>query len=157
MLNSILVGLLLTAMTIAIHATGTALWIRYLKRNERQSAGGRRASSHLRVLCATAIALLSLHIVEVVVWALTYRILVGRQAFATIEEAIYFSTVTFASLGYGDVVIDGPWRLLSAIQAMIGLLVFGWSSALLFAVVQRILRIEDQSPKGPDQEASSGL
>jgi len=82
----------------------------------------------LRVLCSTAAVLLSLHMLEVVVWGVTYQMLDGDGLVTTFEEAIYFSMVTFASLGYGDVVIDGPWRLLAAIQAMTGLLAFGWSS-----------------------------
>lgn len=62
----------------------------------------------------------------------------GLDTFQTFEQSAYFATVTFASLGYGDIVISGPWRMLSGIQAMNGLLVFGWSTALLFAVVERI-------------------
>jgi hypothetical protein len=84
--------------------------------------------------------LLLLHILEVTVWALVYLALPQLPEFEDAEQALYFSTVTFASLGYGDVFIQGSWRLLSAIQAMTGLLIFGWSTALLYAVVQRLWR-----------------
>ncbi len=148
MLHSIFVGLCMAVVTIAIHAGGTTFWINYLRNRAR---AGRRADtwiSRLQILCTTAIALLTIHIVEVVVWGLLYLLLVGGRAFETVEQAIYFSTVTFASLGYGDVVIGGSWRMLSAIQSMVGLLVFGWSSALLFAVVQRMLNVEmDLTPE----------
>ncbi|MEM1303714.1 MAG: potassium channel family protein, partial [Planctomycetota bacterium] len=80
------------------------------------------------------------------------RVLPLDRPFSTLEEATYFSTVTFASLGYGDIVITGPWRLLSAIQAMNGLLVFGWSTALLFAVVERIW--SDQEKHADDSRAN---
>lgn len=140
MLHSILVGLLLTLVTIGVHALGTASWIRHLqaKADRNQLQVRRTIGSQLRLLCSTAVVLLLLHIVELTLWAGVYRLLVGGEQFPTWEDAIYFSTVTFASLGYGDIVIAGPWRMLSAVQAMAGLLVFGWSTALLFAVVQRI-------------------
>lgn len=130
-------------VTIAIHASGTLFWINYLRQFGRRARYDNVGLNRLRILCTTAIVLLSLHIIEVIVWSFSYLLLVGGNTFDTLEEAIYFSTVTFASLGYGDVVIEGSWRLLSAIQSMIGLLVFGWSSALLFAVVQAMLQ-EDE-------------
>lgn len=136
MIPSILVGSLLTLATVAVHAMGTSQWIVFLKYRAGQVAAGK--AHHwlpLRLLCSTALWLVVLHILEVGIWAGVYLLLPGLDS---LEEAVYFSTVTFASLGYGDIVIEGPWRLLSAIQAMNGLLVFGWSTALLFAVVERI-------------------
>lgn len=140
MLNSILVGLLLAMLTIVIHAVGTTSWIWRLSHYSSTKRRSRvnRFFTQMRVLCSTAAILLGLHIVEVVIWATAYHQILGIVPPETFEEAIYFSTVTFSSLGYGDVVIVGPWRLLSAIQAMTGLLVFGWSSALLFTIVQKI-------------------
>ncbi len=91
----------------------------------------------LKVLSTTAIILLLLHIVEVVVWSFAYLSLPGDQL-NTLEAATYFSIVTFTSLGFGDIVIGTSWRLLSGIQAMAGLLVFGWSTALSFAVMQKL-------------------
>ncbi len=147
MLNSIIVGLLMASVTIAIHASGTIFWINYLRHFGRRTPHRNVGLNRLRILCTTATALLTLHILEVVVWGFIYMLLVGGKAFDTFEEAVYFSTVTFASLGYGDVVIAGPWRLLSAIQSMIGLLAFGWSSALLFAVVQNMLQANENTTK----------
>jgi len=145
MLESILLGLLLAMATITIHAIGTAWWISHLKRipQTKQRTDAQRFVMELRVLCSTAAVLLSLHILEVVVWGVAYLMLDGGELVTSFEEAIYFSMVTFASLGYGDVVIDGPWRLLAAIQAMTGLLAFGWSSALMFAIVQKIWEASD--------------
>ena len=137
-IQSILVGSVLTVVTIGIHAVGTAWWIGRLKRTTKPAPGLRSRLLPLRVLCSTALLLLLLHIAEVGPWAAAYLLIPGIGALNTFEEATYFATVTFASLGYGDIVIDGPWRLLSGIQAMNGLFVFGWSTALLFAVVERI-------------------
>ncbi len=153
MLNSIITGLLLAMATIAIHAVGTAWWISRLKRISptKQRTDVQQFVTELRVFCSTAAVLLSLHILEVVVWGVAYRMLGSGGLVKTFDEAIYFSMVTFASLGYGDVVIDGPWRLLAGIQAMTGLLAFGWSSALMFAIVQKIWESKDD-----DTTPSSG-
>lgn len=139
MIGSILLGIVLTLLTIGIHAVGTAWWIGRLKlKAKRVSRGSKIRLLPLRLLCSTALLLLLLHMAEVAPWAAAYLFLPGLESINSFEQATYFATVTFASLGYGDIVIEGPWRLLSAVQAMNGLLVFGWSTALLFAVVERI-------------------
>ena len=55
-----------------------------------------------------------------------------------LETALYFSMVTYTTLGYGDITLDEQWRLLSAFQAVNGLVIAGWSTALLFALIQKI-------------------
>ena len=138
MVQSLLIGLALAVANVLVHAVGTTWMIGYLKRlGESAATSKRRFALQLRILCTTALSLLSLHVVEVVVWAIAYLAL-PIQSIRDIEQATYFSTVSFTSLGYGDVVIGDSWRLLGGIQAMAGLLVCGWSAALLFAVVQRI-------------------
>jgi len=134
-LYSIVFGTVLSIVTIVIHTLGTTAWIEFLRRN---SNSFRTRFGEFKLFSGTATALLLLHAIEVVVWAAAYLVLVGGSQFPDFESATYFSAVTFTSLGYGDVVIVGPWRMLSAIQAMTGLLVFGWSTALLFAIVQRV-------------------
>lgn len=140
MLNSILLGLGLAIVTISIHGFGTVMLVRRLiaRSGEVKSETHHNLYWQLRVLCFSAGVLLLLHIVEVIIWAVVYLMLVHAQPIDSFEESIYFSAVSFTSLGYGDIVLEEPWRLLSAIQAMTGILVCGWSTALLFAVVQRI-------------------
>ena len=146
MLKSIIVGGLLTIVTVGIHTVGTSWWIQRLQRVQLLKEQDQERDRFLphRILCSTAVFLLLLHILEVTVWALVYLALPQLPEFEDAEQALYFSTVTFASLGYGDVFIQGSWRLLSAIQAMTGLLIFGWSTALLYAVVQRLWRRDSQ-------------
>ena len=135
MLQSLATGALLTVLTIGIHSSCTTAWIRYLRSRESKF---QHRFGDLIALSSTAIALLLIHTIEVFLWAIAYYWLVGAEVFQDLESAIYFSTVTFTSLGYGDIVIEGPWRMLCAIQVMTGILIFGWSTALLFAVVQKI-------------------
>ena len=72
-------------------------------------------------------------VVEVWAWAMLYLIL---GAIESIEIAVYFSTVTFTTLGFGDITLEEQWRLLSSFEAANGLLMFGWSTALVFVAVQ---------------------
>ena len=82
-------------------------------------------------------------ILQVWVWALLYLAL---NALGIIEEAAYFSMETFTTLGYGDITLERHWRLLSTFEAANGLLMFGWSTALVFAAIQWIYRIRTQAP-----------
>ena len=134
MLQSLAVGTVLTIATILVHACCITTCVRYLQRRAARAKRPREFST----LSITAVALLLTHTFEITLWAGAYYFLVEGDQFANMEEAVYFSAVTFTSLGYGDVVIQGPWRMLSAIQAINGLLITGWSTAFLFAVVQRV-------------------
>jgi hypothetical protein len=77
--------------------------------------------------------------VEIWLYAVAYRV-VG--AIADFEEALYFSTTSFTTIGYGDVVLDRHWRLLGAIEGANGLLLFGWSTAFMLSVIQRLRALE---------------
>jgi hypothetical protein len=78
-----------------------------------------------------------LHTVEIMVWAGVYQALVPVSDLPDFETAVYFSFVTFTTLCYGDITLSEGWRLLSGIQALNGILLVGWSTALMFAVVQK--------------------
>jgi hypothetical protein len=84
-----------------------------------------------RILIVASLAMALLHHVEATVWAAVY---LGLDALADWDSAIYFPIVTMTTVGYGDVILSGGWRLLAAFQALTGRLVFGLSAAFLFAV-----------------------
>jgi len=138
MIVAIALGFFLAALTVCVHASGTAWWIERLRRKGTQTSANHSFRRTLGTLCSTVTVLISLHLFEVSLWACVYVVLPGADTIGSMEEAAYFSTVTFTTLGYGDVVLERPWRMLGAIQAATGLLIFGWSTALLFALVQRV-------------------
>ncbi len=78
--------------------------------------------------------------VEASIWALLYMFNPTITAFPDAQTAFYFSLVTYTSLGYGDIVLTGDWRVLSAIQAANGVIIFGWTTALIFYFIQRIFK-----------------
>ena len=139
MLRLSLIGSALIAITVLIHAIGTTAWVRHLSRKyvTDVSWSGRRS---MLVLVYTALIVLALHTLEIVIWAITYRNLMPVSELASFEEAVYFSIVTFTSLGYGDITLSEGWRLLSGMEALSGIILVGWSTAMIFAVVQHIWR-----------------
>lgn len=134
MLGFLLIGFSLVAVTVSIHATGTSFGMRTMLRRYAGHDGEWRSSQLWRVYLWTAVTLLGLHFMEICVWALAYLWLPAVEG---LEKAVYFSLVTFTTLGYGDITLMPGPRVMSGIEAMNGILLFGWSTALFFAVVQR--------------------
>jgi voltage-gated potassium channel len=139
MLQLSLIGSALIAVTVLIHALGTTAWVRYLSRNNVGDLpwSGQRS---MLVLVYTALIVFALHTVEIVIWAFAYQALVPASELASFEEAAYFSFVTFTSLGYGDITLSHGYRLLSGIEALNGMILVGWTTAMIFSVVQHIWR-----------------
>ena len=131
------IGIVMMAATVAIHAIGSAGWLEFMR--VRVVEGGRSNESRRLVfgLVSTATALLVLHVLEALLWALVYIGLPGRAGFESYPQAVYFSMVTLTTLGYGDLTLAPKWQLLAGMQAMVGIVVFGLTTAILFAVVQR--------------------
>lgn len=137
MIKFALIGATIVGITVIVHAIGTAALLQVLQRNFADSEGKVRTGKTLHVLVATVLMLLFLHTLEIILWAYTYLVMLPAGELASFEEAIYFSFVTFTTLGYGDITLTGNWRLLSGIEALNGVMLLGWTTALLFAVVQR--------------------
>lgn len=137
MVKFALIGAALVVITVIMHAFGTTAWLKVLGRRYTDSDGLIRAGKTLHVLVGTVIVLLFLHTLEIIVWAYAYLAMLPVGELASFEEAVYFSFVTFTTLGYGDITLAENWRLLSGIEALNGIMLVGWSTAMLFAVVQR--------------------
>ena len=137
MLKLSLIGAFLVAITVVIHAVGTTLWLGVVIRRVAAS-GGWQVMLAMTTLIRTVLVLVALHVLEIVLWAVAYRTMVPDDELATFEQAVYFSFVTFTTLGYGDITLGESWRLLSGIEALNGILLVGWTTAMIFAVVQRI-------------------
>jgi voltage-gated potassium channel Kch len=75
-------------------------------------------------------------ILDVLLWAVIYR----YEALPDFQDAFYFSTVTFTTVGYGDIVVGQEWRQLATFEAIDGWFIFGWATALIIAIIQRLNR-----------------
>ena len=138
------IGMFLIAITVMIHAYGSSLWMNYMLATYTRRNGIVVDAKESRVLLLTAVVLLSLHLLEVFIWASAYRFLVPLSEIDTLETAFYFSLVTFTSLGFGDVTLGPEWRILSGMEALNGVLLVGWTTAFLYAVLQRIWKFSHQ-------------
>lgn len=85
-------------------------------------------------MIAIVLGLFTVHTAEIWFWAVVYLLTGTLQSFA---DALYFSTVTFSTIGYGDLVLSHDWRLLSALEGVSGFLLIGWSTAYLVAASTR--------------------
>jgi hypothetical protein len=132
-----LIGGTLIALTVVIHAVGTTVWGRYLLHRHELFEGFRGTRQALFGITSTVVVMIGLHALQIAIWAFAYRQLLPDGELPSFEAALYFSFVTFTTLGYGDITLTEGWRLLSGIQALNGILLVGWTTAYLFAVVQR--------------------
>jgi voltage-gated potassium channel len=137
MLKYALIGALLVVVTVIIHGVGTLSWTHLISRRYADRGAEVRAGQALPILVGTVLVLLILHALEIVVWAYAYLLFLPSGELGSMEEAVYFSFVTFTTLGYGDITLTQGWRLLSGIEALNGIMLAGWSTAMLFALVQR--------------------
>ena len=133
MLSQLLVGWCLLASSVVIHAYGVTSALRWLRRQEVDSA---RLQTWVWLFVRLAAWIIVLHIAEIIAWAVAYDVI---RAMPEFQSAVYFSAVTYTTTGYGDLVLPERWRLLGAIEALTGILMCGWSTGFFFAVVDRIV------------------
>lgn len=135
MLRQILLGVAVSFCNIAIHAFLMAGVIAAA----RGAVSIRTRHQSLRliaVMTAVVSFLMTAHFVEVFIWAAAYAI-AGAAPEGT--DLIYFAFVNYTTLGYGDVTPVARWHLLGPMTAMNGVLLFGWSTAVIFEVLRRTL------------------
>ena len=135
MLFQLVVGSAVTAINIVLHSLFTVLVIG-LVRNVSLSATGRFELQLSGVMVATALILMVAHMMEIFVWSLAYLAIGAAPAAANL---LYFAFVNYTTLGYGDVVPVKQWLLVGPMAAMNGILMFGWSTAVLFEVLQKTI------------------
>jgi len=127
-------------VNITIHALVMTIVVRVARTT------GMKKISHpslflIAVMIPTVSVLMVTHAFEVIVWSLTYSI-VG--AAPTDANLVYFAFVNYTTLGYGDVVPVERWRLLGPMTAMNGVLLFGWSTAVIFEVLRKALALQQR-------------
>jgi voltage-gated potassium channel len=126
---------LLLILTLWLQCGGIAALITWLRRAVARGIHmlGPFHSSALVVRLTTT--LIALHGLQVLLWACWYRWL----CFPSWEFAIYFSASSYATVGYGDVVLPSTWHMLGPLESIIGVLMCGLSVSLLFAIATRLV------------------
>ncbi len=131
MLLNIFIAAVLMVATTAIHAGGMVLAMSMMHPHVAHMK--RLQQMHIYRVSGIVLLMFNASLLEVLLWAGTYHLLNALQSF---EEAVYFSMVTFTTLGYGEIVLDERWRLLSSFEAVNGIIMFGWTTAIILAAVK---------------------
>jgi Ion channel len=139
MLRQMLVGSFVSALVIVIHALVTFVAIR-VARTAGFKPSSRPGLSLAGIMVAISLVLMVAHIAEVFVWSVAYAMANAVQDDASL---IYFAFVNYTTLGYGDITPLAEWRLLGPMAAMNGILMFGWSTALMFEVLRKTIVHQD--------------
>ena len=136
MLTQLSIGSAIILATMGVMVGFVYAAIRYFRKLDER-LGDRKigAAQLLTVLSGGVLLVLAANTVCVWIWALSFRLL---NVFSTLEEAVYFSLVSFTTVGYGDVVVGVEWRILSGFVAVNGLLAFGLFTAFLIEMIRGI-------------------
>jgi hypothetical protein len=137
-LNEIVVGLAMVVLTTIIHAMFMVSGMEAAKWRLSHFGRARRELMKAALVSALTAWMFLAIVIEAWIWALVYLYNPLITTLPDLETAFYFSMVTFTTLGYGDVVLTGNWRTLASIQAANGVIVFGWTTALIFVFIQRV-------------------
>lgn len=145
----LLIGSGILAASVAIQVLAILALLFFLRRRDRLG----RLDENLRVatgaLSGGMLILFIGHLLQVGLWAALFVWLGEFEAYAT---AFYHSMVNFSSLGYGDVVMSEEWRLLGAMEASSGILMFGLSTGVGLAIFTTLIRRMGDDRRGEEQE-----
>lgn len=140
----LLMGGVMIGLTVLIHAVALDFIIKHAGRAERLL----RHRSHFlwKPLAASSLVVTVFlsHVVQIWLWAWFYLQL-QCAPLANLPDALYFATVTYTTLGYGDITLDTGCRMLSGIEAANGFIMFGWTTAFIFEVISQLYRHESRS------------
>lgn len=151
MLLVMLIGGGLTGVCVMIHAVGTTMLLQWLPKFADRIMVRFPVVGGMASLLVVSSVLLCLHFLELTIWALAYLWLTPIQEIPDFETALYFSGSTYTTVGYGDITLNHAWRLLTSIEAMDGMLLLGWSTALLYASMSQIHhKLEDYRQRTED-------
>jgi hypothetical protein len=143
MLRQYLVGAAASVCNIAIHALVMVVVIK-VARIADELATTHQTFRLIAVMIAAVTVLMIAHLAEVLVWSLTYAIFgVAPDG----SDIVYFAFVNYTTLGYGDVTPVVRWHLLGPMTAMNGVLLFGWSTAVVFEVLRMTLLVSGEGEK----------
>jgi Ion channel len=132
-LSRIFIGCLLVAGTVSVHALGLSLLLRALLNTH--ALPPTRFWPIVWLLVRVAWFLIFVHLLEISLWAFFY---LASGCLSNAEAAFYFSGVTYATVGYGDLVLPLPWRLIAPVEGLTGILMCGLSTGVFFVIVNKL-------------------
>jgi hypothetical protein len=142
-----------TMMLCMILQVAVSFWgIRYYVRQSSAVTAPQRFLAGIRPLLIIMLVMIFGNFVQIAMWG---AIFVWLGEFDELYEAIYHSAVNYASLGYGDIVMSKPWKLLGPLEAINGVLMVGMTAAALMAILQQLIKAQRDSLA--QQEPAAGM
>ena len=135
----------LVLLTMCFQCAGMAMLIRWGRDHLAKCLRRPGPRSFAVLLVRFMSQIICMHILEILLWAWFYRLV----CLPSWELSFYFSTTSYSSVGYGDVVLPGTWRALGPIESVTGVLMCGLSVSLLFAIVTRLVGAQAQISSDP--------
>jgi hypothetical protein len=129
------IGIAICLINIAIHAAVMATVSRTVHRTSLATQAARAHFRLMLVMMATTCVLTLAHLIEIAIWGTVY---VALDVVPQKDDAYYFAFVNYTTLGYGDIVPVPYWRALGPMAAMNGILLFGWSAAVIVDVLRTV-------------------
>lgn len=133
------VATVVVAITVLVHLIGLAGLLAVLRRHRHVASRLQAIVLNAAAILLAAFGLFALHSVEIWAWAGVYGVL---DLFPDFEHALYFSTSTYVTIGYGDLVLPPGSRILGAIEGVSGIILIGWSTAFFYSIVDRLKLLE---------------
>lgn len=134
-LSQLIIGTLLIGITVIIHAVALDRMMAAAEWAAPRAYRWFRMQWKAPLLVFIVLGTFLAHIVEIWLWAIFY---LEIRALPDMETALYFSTSSFTTVGFGDIVLDADWRLISSFQAANGFILFGWSTAFIFEILSKL-------------------
>ena len=146
MFQLMLILFALVSACVAIHGIGMVFGLRWMSRVWLRNREHMSLPVMFWILTRLVFGLLLLHLLQISVWAWCYE---WGDCFPDFATSFYYSATSYSTAGYGDVTPPGNWRIIGSIEAVTGILMFGWSTGVLFAVVHGLIgRVVAPHPHG---------
>jgi hypothetical protein len=136
MLPALLLGIGLLIASFLSFVVAIVVVVSLMSRVIRAGYSGESFLKNVGLMMVITLVMAAAHLMEIALWATAFR---ASGEISTFENAFYFSAENYTSLGYGDIVLSDRWRLLGPLEAINGLLLFGLSTAVMFAALSRLV------------------
>jgi voltage-gated potassium channel len=134
-LHQLIAATVLVLLTLLLQSAGMSVLIEWLKTRVKRGLYNLGPLHSAVLVVRITVLMIVLHTFEILLWAAFFR----WYCLPSWESAFYFSTTTFSTVGYGDLVLPHAWRILGPIEAITGVLMCGLSASFLFAIVNRLV------------------
>jgi hypothetical protein len=141
MMTQLLIGCFMISLTVVIHAVALDRLVGLLEKLGPFSFHYFRKSWEVPLMVITVLGVFLTHIIQIWIWAVLFFYL-EPEILPTFEAALYLSTSSFTTVGFGDIFLDEKWRLLSSFEAANGFILFGWSTAFIFEIISKLYKDE---------------